>query len=463
MTELFARDHSAPVAQRTVARHLLSREPSKVTKCAMGTLPIVLAGTLAMGLTLIGPIDSAQAKPNNKLAGSPTALPKATAKVASIAPSAYRVARGDTVSGIATRYGITTAAVLALNGLGWKSLIFPGQVLRLSASTTPTPAPKPKPKPKTVTPAMPVTPVSANTYTIVRGDTISSVAARFGVSTQSLLTQNGLRWSSLIYPGQKIIISHRSAVTPPPPKIPATPPSSPVINIVPVVSITPTNNPTSTTPAPTPVTAPVPTPTPAPPPPSVTYVIHSGDTITAVAKRFGVSVQSILTANGLTMSSMIYSGRTLTIPGVIASPAGLGSPTAALTNEMATNAAIIISVGKSLGVSDYGLVIALAAAMQESSLRNLNYGDRDSQGLFQQRPSSGWGTPAQVTDPVYASKLFFGGPSNPNKGKTRGLLDIPGWQSMTVTAAAQAVQRSAYPNAYAKWEASARAWLAQLS
>ena len=108
-------------------------------------------------------------------------------------------------------------------------------------------------------------------------------------------------------------------------------------------------------------------------------------------------------------------------------------------------------------------MIALAAAAQESTLRNLNYGDRDSLGLFQQRPSTGWGTPAQVTDPTYASRLFFGGPSNPNRGVTRGLLDIPGWQSMTVTRAAQAVQLSAYPTAYAKWETSARAWLAQLS
>ena len=101
--------------------------------------------------------------------------------------------------------------------------------------------------------------------------------------------------------------------------------------------------------------------------------------------------------------------------------------------------------------------------MQESSLRNLNYGDRDSLGLFQQRPSTGWGTPAQVTDPVYATRLFFGGPSNPNAGITRGLLEIPGWQSMTVTQAAQAVQQSAYPDAYAKWETSARVWLDQLT
>ena len=120
------------------------------------------------------------------------------------------------------------------------------------------------------------------------------------------------------------------------------------------------------------------------------------------------------------------------------------------------------NVSTVMGTAQAGGVIALAAAMQESGLENLAYGDRDSVGLFQQRPSAGWGTVAQLENPTYAAELFFGGPSNPNKGRTRGLLDIPGWQSMTVTQAAQAVQISATPNAYAKWEASARAWLAQL-
>jgi hypothetical protein len=129
---------------------------------------------------------------------------------------------------------------------------------------------------------------------------------------------------------------------------------------------------------------------------------------------------------------------------------------------MRANANVIIKVGRDLGVSDYGIVIALATAMQESSLRNLDWGDRDSVGLFQQRPSAGWGSVANILSPTYASRLFYGGPTNPNKGYTRGLLDIKGWQSMSVTQAAQAVQISAYPNAYAKWEASARAWLAEL-
>jgi hypothetical protein len=101
--------------------------------------------------------------------------------------------------------------------------------------------------------------------------------------------------------------------------------------------------------------------------------------------------------------------------------------------------------------------------MQESSLRNIDWGDRDSLGLFQQRPSVGWGSPEQIMDPVFATKAFFGGPSNPNPGKTRGLLDYSGWQSMSLTVAAQKVQKSAYPEAYAKWEASAWAWLDELS
>jgi hypothetical protein len=74
----------------------------------------------------------------------------------------------------------------------------------------------------------------------------------------------------------------------------------------------------------------------------------------------------------------------------------------------------------------------------------------------------GWGTPAQILDPEHAVRAFFGGPENPNED-TRGLLDIPGWKGLTVAQAAQAVQLSAYPDAYAKWEASAVSWLTQLS
>jgi len=93
----------------------------------------------------------------------------------------------------------------------------------------------------------------------------------------------------------------------------------------------------------------------------------------------------------------------------------------------------------------------LATAMQESTLRNINYGDRDSLGLFQQRPSQGWGTPAEVTDPVYSTTLFL-----------EKLLEVPGWEQLPVTVAAQTVQRSAFPNAYAKWEGLAAELVQQL-
>jgi cell wall-associated NlpC family hydrolase len=96
-------------------------------------------------------------------------------------------------------------------------------------------------------------------------------------------------------------------------------------------------------------------------------------------------------------------------------------------------------------------VVAVATARQESVLRNLPDGDRDSIGLFQQRPSQGWGTPEQLADPVYATDAFLG-----------RLVLVPGWDSIPLTEAAQAVQRSATPDAYAQWEPLAVAVVAAL-
>ena len=124
---------------------------------------------------------------------------------------------------------------------------------------------------------------------------------------------------------------------------------------------------------------------------------------------------------------------------------GLGSMPG-LDSAQLANARTIIAVGTQLGVPRRGLVVALATAMQESTLRNLTYGDRDSVGLFQQRPSSGWGTIAELTDPQVAARKFFA-----------ALLDVPSWETLPVTVAAQRVQRSAFPLAYAKWEAIASA------
>ncbi len=131
-----------------------------------------------------------------------------------------------------------------------------------------------------------------------------------------------------------------------------------------------------------------------------------------------------------------------------------------LNPEQAANARVIVAMGQERGVPERGLLIALMTAAQESTLRNLDYGDRDSLGLFQQRPSMGWGTPAQVRDPAYAAAAFYGGSASPTAN--RGLLGVPGWEAMPLTVAAQAVQRSAFPGAYAKWETPARAWLADI-
>ena len=157
---------------------------------------------------------------------------------------------------------------------------------------------------------------------------------------------------------------------------------------------------------------------------------------------------------------MIYIGQKLVIPGV--HEIKFCPELTTMTAEMKSNAQVIFRIGKSLGVSDYGIVIALATAMQESGLRNLSYGDRDSVGLFQQRPSAHWGKVEQIMNPEYAARAFFGGNTSPTFGVARGLLDIKDWASKQLTEAAQAVQISAYPNAYAKWEASAWIWLDQL-
>ncbi len=117
-----------------------------------------------------------------------------------------------------------------------------------------------------------------------------------------------------------------------------------------------------------------------------------------------------------------------------------------LSAEQLANAATIMSVGKSMGGNTRDLVIGIMTAMQESTLRNLNYGDRDSLGLFQQRPSMGWGTPEQIRTPSYAAKKFF-----------QQELKVKNRDKMAPTLVAQAVQRSALPYAYAKWENMARA------
>lgn len=115
-----------------------------------------------------------------------------------------------------------------------------------------------------------------------------------------------------------------------------------------------------------------------------------------------------------------------------------------LSPEQAANAATISAVGTTRGMPERAVTIALATALQESGLRNISHGDRDSLGLFQQRPSQGWGTEEQILDPVYSAGMFY-----------QHLAEVPGYSRLPLTVAAQRVQRSGFPQAYAKHEPDA--------
>jgi cell wall-associated NlpC family hydrolase len=170
----------------------------------------------------------------------------------------------------------------------------------------------------------------------------------------------------------------------------------------------------------------------------------------------GLTAASLIASAGVTYMLMMTSlGQTsdqASAGGGASCVATVNAPTSArLDQDQLTNAYTIVRVGVFQGIPRRGLVVAIATALQESYLRNLHYGDRDSVGLFQQRPSSGWGTVAELTDPPTSAGKFYA-----------ALVKVPNWQALPITVAAQAVQRSAFPNAYAKWEALATTLVDQM-
>jgi len=132
--------------------------------------------------------------------------------------------------------------------------------------------------------------------------------------------------------------------------------------------------------------------------------------------------------------------------------ARVGGVTVSLTVTQAENAGLIAAIAVRRGLPARAVSIALATAFQESRLRNLRHGDRDSVGLFQQRPSQGWGTKEQVLDRHYATNAFYD-----------ALVEVEGYQQMRITEAAQTVQRSAYPEAYEQHARGARALASALT
>lgn len=404
---LSAPAHAAPAEHSAPPQRFLQQQPRLIA---------------ATGLTAVSPTKVASPKrtvsPNRSVSLMSVSLNKTASpkKAAQAAPQDYTVVAGDTVSEIADRFSLTTGSVLSANGLDSTSIIFPGQRLQLAGGSAP------------ATPTVSAT----KTYTVASGDTMSGIAERTGSGLAELLAANGLVASSIIFPGQIIVTS-------------------------------------ASGPASTPAPAPAATTTEA-----RTHTVAAGDTMSGIAENSGTSLGDLLAANSLVTTSIIYPGQTIVVPGADFSVTSTGAaavtagaaveliPEITMTAERRANAETIIRVGRDAGVSGFGIVIALATAMQESGLKNFDHGDRDSLGIFQQRPSTGWGTPAEVRDAERAARAFFGGDGNPNPGITRGLLDIDGWQKMTVSQAAQAVQVSGWPNHYAKWETAATAWLEQL-
>lgn len=386
-----------------------------------GAAAPAVVGSIALSLTAQPAVAAPTIETGHRDGALGSSFGPARATAAAVRPLADRpaehtVALGDTISRIAAAYGLRTVDLLAWNGLDWSSVIRPGDRIRLSAATAAPPA-SPAARPT----------VAALTHAVSTGDTPWSIARTYGVGVGALLEANGLGGDAVIFPGQTLDIPGPASGS-----APAAPVAIPAAQATPIAA--------------------------------ATHTVVAGDTLSAIAAAHGLGLDAVLAANGMNRSSIIYPGQALVIPGAAAAPAvqTAALPDLGLDAEQIANAKLIIQVGRERGVPDRGIAIALATAMVESWIRNLDWGDRDSLGLFQQRPSTGWGTPEQVRDPARSIATFYGGAADPNGPATRGLLDIPDWEDLSFTDAAQAVQISAYPDRYGEWEQQAYRWLAAL-
>ena len=314
-------------------------------------------------------------------ASVPVTLPSALRPAQPTAPAVYTIARGDTISAIAGRYGLDTFAVLKLNNLQANTIIYPGQKIKLTGST---PAPA-APTPSAPAKSTPTTPASGggSVYVVKSGDTLSAIASRHGVGLSEIFKWNGLGMSSVIYPGQKVKVGGGSS-----------------------------------TPAPSaPVTAAAPKPSAPAPASSGSYTIKAGDTLSGIAARNGVRLSDVLSANRLTMSSIIYPGQKLVIPGAStiapasSTPAtttplvpstflGFSYPAAVVSsanqNKALLNASpvptrqqmksIVADTARRMGVD---ASLALAFAFQESGFDQRAVSPANAIGTMQVIPSSG--------------------------------------------------------------------------
>ena len=251
------------------------------------TVPLVLISTIAISLNLATPAEATAIarKPLKSKSLLPTVVPSEMARQSvspAAAPTQYQVTEGDTVSSVAGRFGLSTASVLALNGLGWSAVIFPGQLLTLSGQAQ---ASAPAPVAAEIT-----------RYLIQSGDTLSGVAVAHGLSLSALLRVNGLDANSIIFPGQAVVLPPGGGAQPAP--------SAPALTAVSETA-------------------------------AGTHTIVAGETIGALAAAAGLSVQAILDANGLGWSSIIYPGQVLSIP-TMSAPAALPMDRAVLIEAVIT-------------------------------------------------------------------------------------------------------------------------------
>jgi LysM repeat protein len=309
-------------------------------------------------------------------AAVPATLPGALQPAKQAVPAQYTIARGDTISAVAGRYGLDTYAVLKLNNLQANTIIYPGQKIKLTGSTA-----APAPSATASAPAATSASSGGSVYVVKAGDTLSGIAARHGVGLSEVFRWNGLNMGSIIYPGQKVKVGGGSST-------PA--PSAPV----------------AATPAPA-----------TKPAGSASYTIKAGDTLSGIAARNSVRLSDVLSANRLTMSSIIYPGQKLVIPGsstiapasstpattaplVPSSFLGFTYPAAVVSsanqNKSLLNASpvptreqmksIVADTARRMGVDSS---LALAFALQESGFDQRAVSPANAIGTMQVIPSSG--------------------------------------------------------------------------
>jgi len=308
-------------------------------------------------------------------------IPAAFKPAQPAAPAEYTIARGDTISAIAGRFGLNTSEILALNNLKANTIIYPGQKIKLSGSPAAPAAPSAQPAP-----AAPSNAGAGATYTVKPGDTLGAIAAKHKVSLSDVFAWNNLNMRSIIHPGQKVKVGAGDAAPAPAPAAPAA-----LANA-------------SATPA-----------SPAAPA-SGSYTVKAGDTLSAIASRHNVKLSELLSANRLSMSSVIYPGNKLAIPGAAAQPApqpaasvtplvpnsflGFTYPAAVVSsaneNKALLNASpvpsreqmqgIVADTARAMGVEPS---LALAFAYQESGFNQRAVSPANAIGTMQVIPSSG--------------------------------------------------------------------------